>query len=375
VEARLASVDAATLVMPEPAAAGELPQRVRAWFGGWREVPLVPMGALRAELEGPALIVEPHSTVVLEEGWRARRLDGGELLLEDDGPARVALAPAVDAARIEIFNNLFMHIAEQMGEVLRATAQSVNIRERLDYSCALFDGDGGLVANAPHMPVHLGSMGASVRSVIAAQQARLRPGDSWLLNSPYHGGTHLPDMTVVTPVFMGAGARPRFFVASRAHHADIGGMTPGSMPPFSRTIEEEGALFECFALVRGGKLRESGLRAALAAVRVDIDGERRRARVDFTGTSPEGAHNFNAPRAVRTAAVLYVFRTLIERPIPLNEGCLEPLELVIPPGSLLDPRPPAAVAAGNVETSQCIVDALYGALGILAASQGTMNNL
>src|SRR6266513_3065187 len=455
VEARLASVDAATLVMPQPAATGELPQRVRAWFGAWREVPLVPMGALRAELEGPALIVEAHSTVVLEEGWRARRLPGGELLLEESGARRrPRVAAAADPARIEIFNNLFMHIAEQMGEVLRSTAQSVNIRERLDYSCALFDADGGLVANAPHMPVHLGSMGASVRAVIAARRGRLEPGDSWLLNSPYHGGTHLPDMTVVTPVFMGAGARPRFFVASRAHHADIGGMTPGSMPPFSRTIEEEGALFECFALVSGGKLRESGLRAALAAgpwparkpdqnladlraqlaanalgiaeigravgrhgldtlraymrhvqdnaahsvrnaigrlqpgsfrypmddgqliaVRVDIDRERRRARVDFTGTSPEAAHNFNAPRAVCTAAVLYVFRTLIEWPIPLNEGCLEPLELVIPPGSLLDPRTPAAVAAGNVETSQCIVDALYGALGILAASQGTMNNL
>jgi 5-oxoprolinase (ATP-hydrolysing) len=454
VEARLASVDAATLAIPEAAAAGELPQRVRAWFGAWCEVPLVSMSALRAELPGPALIVEPHSTVVLEEGWRARRLAGGELLLEDDGPAHAALAPAVDAARIEIFNNLFMHIAEQMGEVLRATAQSVNIRERLDYSCALFDSGGGLVANAPHMPVHLGSMGASVRSVIAAQQARLRPGDSWLLNSPYDGGTHLPDMTVVTPVFMGEEARPDFFVASRAHHADIGGMTPGSMPPFSRTIEEEGALFECFALVSGGTLRESELRAALTAgpwparrpeqnladlraqlaanargiaeigravrrhgldtmraymrhvqdnaaqcvrnaigrlqpgsfryemdggqliaVRVDIDRERRRARIDFTGTSPQGAHNFNAPRAVCTAAVLYVFRTLLERPIPLNEGCLEPLEIVIPAGSLLDPRPPAAVAGGNVETSQCIVDALYGALGILAASQGTMNNL
>ena len=454
VEARLASVDAATLAIPEAPAVAELPQRVRAWFGAWREVPLVPMSALRGELPGPALIVEPHSTVVLEEGWRARRLVGGELLLEDDGAARPALAPAVDAARIEIFNNLFMHIAEQMGEVLRATAQSVNIRERLDYSCALFDGDGGLVANAPHMPVHLGSMGASVRSVIAAQQARLRPGDSWLLNSPYHGGTHLPDMTVVTPVFVGGQAQPDFFVASRAHHADIGGMTPGSMPPFSRAIEEEGALFECFALVSAGTLRESELRAALTAgpwparrpeqnladlraqlaanargiaeigravrrhgldtmraymrhvqdnaaqcvrnaigrlqpgsfryemdggqliaVRVDIDRERRRARIDFTGTSPQGAHNFNAPRAVCTAAVLYVFRTLIEWPIPLNEGCLEPLEIVIPAGSLLDPRPPAAVAGGNVETSQCIVDALYAALGILAASQGTMNNL
>ena len=455
VEARLASVDAASLLMPEPASVGELPERVRAWFGDWREVPLVPMSALRAELEGPALIVEAHSTVVLEEGWRARRLGGGELLLEDSGAVSGQRTPAAaDPARIEIFNNLFMHIAEQMGEVLRATAQSVNIRERLDYSCALFDADGGLVANAPHMPVHLGSMGASVRAVIAARGGKLEPGDSWLLNSPYHGGTHLPDMTVVTPVFAGGAPRPEFFVASRAHHADIGGMTPGSMPPFSRTIEEEGALFECFALVRGGKLRESELRAALAAgpwparkpgqnvadlraqlaanargiaeieravrrhgldamcaymrlvqdnaaqcvrnaigrlqpgsfrypmddgqliaVRVDIDRERRRARIDFTGTSPRGAHNFNAPRAVCTAAVLYVFRTLIERPIPLNEGCLEPLELMIPAGSLLDPGPPAAVAAGNVETSQCIVDALYGALGILAASQGTMNNL
>src|SRR5207244_2193516 len=225
------------------AGAGELPQRVRAWFGGWREVPLVPMGALRAELEGPALIVEAHSTVVLEEGWRARRLPGGELLLEESGALRrLRVAAAADPARIEIFNNLFMHIAEQMGEVLKSTAQSVNIRERLDYPCALFDADGGLVANAPHMPVHLGSMGASVRAVIAARRGRLEPGDSWLLNSPYHGGTHLPDMTVVTPVFVGARASPRFFVASRAHHADIGGMTPGSMPPFSRTIEEEGAL-------------------------------------------------------------------------------------------------------------------------------------
>ncbi|HEX4648572.1 MAG TPA: hydantoinase B/oxoprolinase family protein [Steroidobacteraceae bacterium] len=453
-EARLGSVDPATLVMPEPAAVAGLPQRVRAWFGEWREVPLVPMRALRAELEGPALIVEAHSTVVLEEGWRARRLGGGELLLEDEGGPAERPAAAAGAARIEIFNNLFMHIAEQMGEVLRATAQSVNIRERLDYSCALFDSGGGLVANAPHMPVHLGSMGASVRAVIAARRGQLEPAESWLLNSPYRGGTHLPDMTVVTPVFMGGTALPDFFVASRAHHADIGGTTPGSMPPFSRMIEEEGALFECFALVSGGQLRESELRAALAAgrwparkpgqnvadlraqlaanargiaeveravrrhgletmrtymrlvqenaaqsvrnaierlrpgsfsypmddghvlvVRVDIDPVRRRARVDFTGTSPQGAHNFNAPRAVCTAAVLYVFRTLVERPIPLNEGCLEPLELIIPAGSLLDPRPPAAVAAGNVETSQCIVDALYGALGILAASQGTMNNL
>jgi len=457
-EARLSSLDDAQLAIPAARPRSALPRTARAWFGGWCEVPLVSMSELAGELAGPALIVEPHSTVVLESGWRARRLADGELLLEADAAAAerapaLASAPA-DPARIEISNNLFMHIAEQMGEVLKATAQSVNIRERLDCSCALFDAHGGLVANAPHMPVHLGSMGASVRAVIDAQGARLRRGDAWLLNSPYHGGTHLPDMTVVTPVFFGDGARPDFFVASRAHHADIGGMTPGSMPPFSRSIEEEGALFECFHLVSGSTLRERELRAALAAgpwparspeqnladlraqlaanargiaeiaraveryglaglerrmrevqdnaalsvrnaigeqlsgefryemdggfcvaVRIEIDRGARCARVDFTGTSAQGPHNFNAPRAVCLAAVLYVFRTLVGRPIPLNEGCLEPLEIVIPPGSMLDPRPPAAVAAGNVETSQCIVDALYGALGILAASQGTMNNL
>ncbi len=454
VEARAASVELSSLALPHAAPLGHLPQQARAWFGAWREVPLVAMRSVRAAVQGPALIVEPNSTLVLEAGWRARPLAGGELLLEDEGVAAGVAASTATPARIEIFNNLFMHIAEQMGEVLKATAQSVNIRERLDYSCALFDPGGGLVANAPHMPVHLGSMGASVRAVMRAQEGKLVRGDSWLLNSPYHGGTHLPDMTVVTPVFMAGGERPDFFLASRAHHADIGGMTPGSMPPFSRSIEEEGILFECFQLVRGGALREAELRAQLArgpwparnptqnvadlraqlaanargcaeleravrrhglgtlreymhhvqqnaalcvrraiaqltpgsfryelddgcvvAVRIDIDRARQRARVDFSGTSAQGAHNFNAPRAVCTAAVLYVFRTLIEEPIPLNEGCLEPLDIIIPPGSLLDPLPPAAVAAGNVETSQCVVDALYGALGVLAASQGTMNNL
>ncbi|HEY1491939.1 MAG TPA: hydantoinase B/oxoprolinase family protein, partial [Steroidobacteraceae bacterium] len=309
------------------------------------------------------------------------------------------------------------------------------------------------VANAPHMPVHLGSMSASVRAVMRAQPHLVR-GDAWLINSPYHGGTHLPDMTVVTPVFIAPGEQPDFFVASRAHHADIGGVTPGSMPPFSRTIAEEGILFECFALVSAGTLNEAALRACLTggpwparrpdqnladlraqlaanargiaeieravrrhglagvhrymravqdnaahsvrnaiarltpgsfryemdngdaiAVTIGIDLPGRRARVDFTGTSAQGEHNFNAPRAVCLAAVLYVFRTLTDGHIPLNEGCLEPLEISIPDGSLLDPRAPAAVAAGNVETSQCIVDALYGALGVLAASQGTMNNL
>lgn len=454
VEARMASIDAGSLQMPRSADGKPLPALARAWFGGWGEVPLIRSAALTAEIRGPALIVEPNSTIVLERDWRARRLAGGELMLE--APRTQATvgeaSTAADPARIEIFNNLFMHIAEQMGEVLKATAQSVNIKERLDYSCALFDASGGLVANAPHMPVHLGSMGASVRAVI--QRVTLRPGDSWLVNSPYHGGTHLPDMTVVTPVFLDQSAQPDFFVASRAHHADIGGTTPGSMPPFSRTIEEEGVLFECFALVVAGVLQETELREALVsaryparnpeqniadlraqlaanargiaeieravqrhslpvvrnymrhvqdnaatsvrnaidhlqtgefryemdngqviAVRIDIDHASRSARVDFTGTSAQDPHNFNAPRAVCLAAVLYVFRTLIDRPIPLNEGCLEPLEVIIPTGSMLDPTPPAAVAAGNVETSQCIVDALYGALGVLAASQGTMNNL
>ncbi len=456
VEARMASIDPLSLRMPEAGQETPLPSSVRAWFGGWVEVPLVRSTSLASEIEGPALIVEPNSTVVLERGWRARRLPGGELLLEASqllAPADSAGALATpDPARIEIFNNLFMHIAEQMGEVLKATAQSVNIKERLDYSCALFDARGGLVANAPHMPVHLGSMGASVRAVI--DRTLLCPGDSWLVNSPYHGGTHLPDMTVVTPVFLSGSPVPDFFVASRAHHADIGGTTPGSMPPFSRTIDEEGVLFECFPLVVAGSFREGELRDALGsaryparnpdqnvadlqaqlaanargiteieravsrhtlpvvqsymrhvqdnaamsvrnaighlqpgefryemdsgqviAVRIDIDSKARTARIDFTGTSGQDAHNFNAPRAVCLAAVLYVFRTLIDRPIPLNEGCLEPLEIIIPPGSMLDPVAPAAVAAGNVETSQCIVDALYGALGVLAASQGTMNNL
>jgi 5-oxoprolinase (ATP-hydrolysing) len=480
VEARMASIDAIALRMPDPGSETALPSSARAWFGAWLDVPLVRSASLTNEITGPALIVEPNSTVVLERGWQARRLPGGELMLETTAAPGAPGAPAAPGAsapgsgihptngadtaqvpslepqpipaRIEIFNNLFMHIAEQMGEVLKATAQSVNIKERLDYSCALFDAHGGLVANAPHMPVHLGSMGASVRAIM--EGAVMRPGDSWLVNSPYHGGTHLPDMTVVTPVFLGDTAQPDFFVASRAHHADIGGTTPGSMPPFSKTIEEEGVLFECFPLVVAGALRESELRDALRsarhparnpdqnvadlqaqlaanargiaeieravqrhtlpvvrsymrhvqdnaatsvrnaidhlqpgefryemdsgqviAVRIDIDHEAKSARIDFTGTSAQDPHNFNAPRAVCLAAVLYVFRTLIDRPIPLNEGCLEPLEVIIPPGSMLDPSPPAAVAAGNVETSQCIVDALYGALGVLAASQGTMNNL
>jgi 5-oxoprolinase (ATP-hydrolysing) len=452
VEARARAAHVSPKYAPAPLHTS-LPATARVWFGEWRDVPLLEAATLTTVVEGPALIVEPHTTTVLEPGWRACRLPSGELLLETDAqaPGTTALA---DPARLEIFNNLFMHIAEQMGEVLKATAQSVNIKERLDYSCALFDANGGLVANAPHMPVHLGSMGASVRAVIEACGGRVPRDSSWLLNSPYRGGTHLPDMTVVTPVWLGPQETPDFFVASRAHHADIGGVTPGSMPPSSTHIDEEGVVFEHFALVEHGRFRERELRAALLAaryparnpdqnvadlraqlaanargiaeiqraverhgvetvraymrhvqenaaecvrnaignlkpaqfeyemdngqrivVRVDIDHARRSARIDFTGTSAQGAHNFNAPRAICIAAVLYVFRTLVDRAIPLNEGCLAPLEIIVPTGSMLDPSPPAAVAAGNVETSQCIVDALYGALGVLAASQGTMNNL
>ncbi|MGB5103571.1 MAG: hydantoinase B/oxoprolinase family protein, partial [Steroidobacteraceae bacterium] len=407
-------------------------------------------------LRGPALVAEQGATVWIAPGWVARPRSDGRMLLERE---RVAdresfeqVAP-IDPMRLEVFNALFMHIAEQMGVVLRQTASSVNIKERLDFSCAIFDGEANLVANAPHMPVHLGSMGASVAAVLEAHGADLRPGDAFLVNSPYEGGTHLPDMTVVTPVFDPSGRRVEFFTASRAHHADVGGITPGSMPPGSRDIAEEGALFTPTRIVRDGRLAEAevtarfsagpwpgrnvsqnlaDLRAQLAAntrgireieraagnhglpvllaymrhvqdnaegclrrairrlgdgafryeldngqqivVRVAVDRERGEATVDFTGTSPQQDNNFNAPRAVTTAAVLYVFRTLIEESIPLNAGCLRPLRIVVPRGSMLDPTWPHAVVAGNVETSQCIVDALYGALGLQAASQGTMNN-
>jgi 5-oxoprolinase (ATP-hydrolysing) len=367
---------------------------------------------------------------------------------------------------LEVFNNLFMHIAEQMGAALEHTAASVNIKERLDFSCALFDAVGGLIANAPHMPVHLGSMGASVEHILQANAGRMRAGDVFILNAPYQGGTHLPDITVITPIFLEknpspqpspqggeGGAQPDFFVASRAHHADIGGITPGSMPPGSRTVHEEGVLFDNFRLVSRGRFEEQALRERLTSgpyparnpaqniadlkaqiaanekgvaelarvieryglptvraymqhvqdnaeesvrrvigrlgsgsfryemdngqaivVRVDIDPGSRSAVIDFSGTSAQTDNNFNAPASVCAAAVLYVFRTLIDEDIPLNAGCLKPLRLVIPAGSMLNPRYPAAVVAGNVETSQCIVDALYGALGVLAASQGTMNN-
>ncbi|WP_437312039.1 hydantoinase B/oxoprolinase family protein [Sorangium sp. So ce388] len=412
-----------------------------------------------AVIDGPAIVAEESATTVIEPGWQAELTALGHLVLTRVAPRpeRRAVGTEVDPVMLEVFNNLFMNIAEQMGLRLQNTAHSVNIKERLDFSCALFDAEGNLIANAPHMPVHLGSMGESIRTVIA-QNPGMRPGDVYVLNDPYHGGTHLPDVTVVTPVWDDDGGRVLFHVASRGHHADIGGITPGSMPPFSRTIGEEGVLLDNVKLVEGGRLREAeilallgggphparnprqnlaDLRAQIAAnekgaqelramvaqfglatvqaymkhvqdnaeesvrlaiarldpallrdgrftvpldngstieVAVRIDRERRAAVVDFTGTSGQMANNFNAPRAVTMAAVLYVFRTLVDDDIPLNAGCLKPIEVIVPEGSMLNPRPPAAVVAGNVEVSTCVTNALYGALGVLASSQPTMNN-
>jgi 5-oxoprolinase (ATP-hydrolysing) len=405
-------------------------------------------------IRGPAIVVERTTTVVVEPGWQAELTPRDHLLLSRVEP--LAHQPAIgtrsDPIMLEIFNNLFMAIAEQMGVTLQNTAYSVNMKERLDFSCALFDPDGMLIANAPHMPVHLGSMGESVRTILRLHGEGLRPGDVYALNNPYNGGTHLPDVTVVFPVF-GADGRLLFLTASRGHHADIGGITPGSMPPDSTTIDQEGVLIDDFRLVDQGRFMADDLEAVLASgahparnprqnvadlqaqiaacarganelvamiehfgldtvlaytkhvqdnaeesvrrvlgqlkdgdfiypldngaqiqVRVRIDRDARRAVVDFTGTSSQLPDNFNAPSAVCRAAVLYVFRTLVDADIPMNEGCLKPIEIVIPEGCMLNPSYPAAVVAGNVETSQCITDALYGALGVLAAAQGTMNN-
>jgi 5-oxoprolinase (ATP-hydrolysing) len=405
-------------------------------------------------IAGPAIIVEATTTVVVEPGWGAELTLRDHLLLSriEALPQRAAIGTRADPIMLEVFNNLYMSIAEQMGVTLQNTAYSVNMKERLDFSCALFDRDGMLIANAPHMPVHLGSMGESVRTILRLRGESMRPGDVFALNNPYNGGTHLPDVTVIMPVF-GAGGALLFLTAARGHHADIGGITPGSMPPDSTSIEQEGVLIDDFQLVDQGRFLAQELDALLASgpyparnprqnvadvqaqiaacargageiartieqfgldtvlaytrhvqdnaeesvrrvlgvlkdgafeypldngavirVRVRIDREARRAVVDFTGTSAQLADNFNAPAAVCRAAVLYVFRTLVDQPIPMNEGCLKPIEIVIPEGCMLNPRHPAAVVAGNVETSQCITDALYGALGVLAAAQGTMNN-
>lgn len=448
---------AAVPYTPEPHAALRL-------YGdeGWQDAALYRRDDLRpgARIAGPAIIAERNATTVVEAGWQAELSGRDHLELQRVLPRRAAqaLGTAVDPVMLEVFNNLFMNIAEQMGLRLQNTAYSVNIKERLDFSCALFDQAGQLIANAPHMPVHLGSMSESIKTVIA-RNPQMRPGDVYVLNDPYHGGTHLPDVTVVTPVWNNDEREVLFYVASRGHHADIGGISPGSMPPFSRTIEEEGVLLDNVKLVEQGRLREAeltallsggrwpsrnpaqniaDLRAQIAAnekglqelramvaqfglatvqaymrhvqdnaeesvrvaisrldarlaqggrfelaldngavirVAVTIDRARRGAFVDFSGTSAEQLDsNFNAPKAVTMAAVLYVFRTLVDDEIPLNAGCLKPIEVIVPEGSMLSPRPPAAVVAGNVEVSSCVTNALYGALGVMAASQCTMNN-
>ncbi len=433
-------------------------ETVHAFVGSvWVEIPLVRREAMRPEqvIKGPAVIAEANATTFVDQGWRAQLTAAGNLVLErfEPRPQAAAIGTRIDPVMLEIFNNLFMSIAEQMGYRLQNTAHSVNIKERLDFSCAVFDRTGRLVANAPHMPVHLGSMGASVRAVIEDNQGAMRPGDAFVLNDPYAGGTHLPDITVITPVFDEDEREILFFTGSRGHHADVGGSTPGSMPPDSAHIDEEGVLLTNVKLVDAGRINEQVMRALLSGaryparnieqnladlraqiaanekgreellrmvrhfglvtvlaymghvqdnaeesvrrvigalrdgqfelpmdngakicVRIDVDRERRSARIDFTGTSPQQPNNFNAPRAVTMAAVLYVFRTLVDDDIPMNEGCLKPLEVVVPEGCLLNPRHPAAVVAGNVETSMCITNALYGALGVMAASQCTMNN-
>ncbi|MFF4282530.1 hydantoinase B/oxoprolinase family protein [Streptomyces kronopolitis] len=434
--------------------------------GRWRDTALHRRGDLLPGdvLTGPAIIAEQDATTVLDPGWQATAGEGGHLLLTRTRPRtdRVAAGTQADPVMLEVFNSLFMAIAEQMGVRLENTAHSVNIKERLDFSCALFDADGNLIANAPHIPVHLGSMGESIKEVLRRRGGEMRPGDVYAVNDPYHGGTHLPDVTVVTPVFAQdapddpAATPPEllFLVASRGHHAEIGGITPGSMPAFSSTIEEEGVLFDNWLLVRDGELREratrelltsgrypsrapdanlADLRAQIAAnekgieelrrmtdqfgldvvraymghvqdnaeesvrriiarlsdgscryetdsgaeihVALTVDRAARSAVLDFAGTSPQQPGNANAPTSVVMAAVLYVFRTLVADDIPLNSGCLKPVRVRIPEGSMLAPAYPAATVAGNVETSQAVTGALYAALGVQAEGSGTMNNL
>ncbi len=463
----------------------DMPRRetVRLYSGGhWHDAALVVRGDLRCgdTIPGPAIVAEANATTVVEPGWQGQLTDMDHLVLERVTPrsATFAVGTTIDPVLLEVFNNLFMNIAEQMGLQLQNTAYSVNIKERLDFSCALFNAQGELIANAPHMPVHLGSMGESIKTVISENASTMADGDVYVLNDPYHGGTHLPDITVITPAYLNG--VPAFYVGSRGHHADVGGTSPGSMPPFSTRIEEEGVQIDNVKLVDRGVLRETeilallsgesvaagpsqgeaapsggsavraatsvgvtypsrnpqqnlaDLKAQIAAnekgvqelrkmvdqfgldvvqaymghvqdnaeesvrrvitrlndgqftlaldngaqiqVAIRVDAQSRSAVVDFTGTSAQQTNNFNAPTAVCMAAVLYVFRTLVDDDIPLNAGCLKPLEVIIPPGSMLNPNWPASVVAGNVETSTCITNALFGALGVLAASQCTMNN-
>jgi 5-oxoprolinase (ATP-hydrolysing) len=436
------------------------PERMTRFYSGgaWRPAAIF----LRAQLspghriDGPAIIIEPHQTIVLEEGWQAAITAKNHLVLERTVALKrqSAIGTAADPVMLEVFNNLFMSIAEQMGVSLQNTAYSVNIKERLDFSCAIFAADSTLVANAPHMPVHLGSMDRAVETVIRENKGNIAPGDVFVINAPYNGGTHLPDITVCTPVFDRAQERILFWVASRGHHADVGGISPGSMSPNATTIEQEGVYIDNFKLVDRGRFREQALydllngaryparnalqnvndmKAQIAAnekgvqelhkmvaqftlpvveaymahvqdnaaesvrrvidrlhdssfayamdqstvikVKITVDKEKREATVDFTGTSPQQNSNFNAPEPVTRAAVLYVFRVMVDDDIPMNAGCLRPINIVIPRKSMLSPEYPAAVVAGNVETSQAVTNCLFGALGALAAAQGTMNNL
>ncbi|KAB2912216.1 MAG: 5-oxoprolinase [Hyphomicrobiaceae bacterium] len=459
---------------PPRRAGGALGENARAaaqtipFYSGraWHEAPVYMREALQPGQRhaGPALIIEPHQTVVVEPGWSFEVTDRNDLVLRRTTPRkREVLGKIADPVLLEVFNNLFMSIAEQMGEALRNTAQSVNIKERLDFSCAVFNTEGQLVANAPHMPVHLGSMDRSVESIIRTNKGRMRPGDVYMLNAPYNGGTHLPDITVVTPVFAAApsseGGREStreilFYVASRGHHEDIGGLTPGSMTPRATTIEEEGVYIDDFKLVDQGRFLEAETHALLSgakyparmpakniadlkahvaanakgvselekmvahfglgvvkaymghvqdnaeesvrrllsrledgafrvemdqgtwvAVKISVDRENRRARVDFSATSPEQKNNFNAPEPVTRAATLYVFRVMVNEPIPMNAGCLKPIDIVIPEHSMLKPAYPSAVVAGNVETSQIVTNCLFAAMKAMGPSQGTMNNL
>ena len=424
--------------------------------GEWVRTALFERSDLRQgdAVSGPAIIAEANQTTLVDTGWQAIVTPLNHLVIRrlERKSQRQEARRDPDPALLEMFNNAFMSVAEQMGLRLQNTSQSVTIKERLDFSCALFDAQGSLVANAPHIPVHLGSMGDAVRSVLERNASSMAPGDVFALNAPYEGGSHLPDITVVTPMFDESG-RVRFVVASRAHHADIGGIVPGSMPANSRTVHEEGVLIQNFKLVDRGTFQEVGLRALLDSgpyparnpdqnisdlraqvaanqkgldelrklcsewsedrvtaymayiqdnaeeavrrvlartqggtytytmdsgdvikVAIDVDRAQRKARIDFSGTSPQTERNYNAPRSISVAAVLYVFRSLLDDDIPLNAGCLRPLEIRVPEGSLLHPTYPAAVVAGNVETSQCVTQALYGALGLMSESQGTMNN-
>jgi len=455
----LSAEDGETLEEPLPREGLLQPAEIVQIFSGgkWHDTALFRREDMRPGdvVRGPVIIAEQNATNFVEPGWQAAVTELNHLILTRVEPRqqRKVIGTDADPVMLEVFNNLFMSIAEQMGLRLQNTAFSVNIKERLDFSCALFDAQGNLIANAPHMPVHLGSMGESIKTVIRENADKMRPGDVYMLNDPYHGGTHLPDVTVITPVFDHAGQRVLFYVGSRGHHADIGGITPGSMPADSKIVEEEGVLINNFQLVKGSRFLEeetiallssgkypcrnikqnlADLQAQIAAnqkgvdellkmvehfglyvvqaymqhvqdnaeesvrrvisalkdssyeytldngavikVAIRVDRDKRCADIDFTGTSPQLDNNFNAPSAICMAAVLYVFRTLVDSDIPLNAGCLKPLNVIIPEGSMLNPRYPAAVVSGNVETSSCVTNALYGALDVLASAPGTMNN-